>query len=111
MTATHNTKGAFEGAEGAICLNGSFKSSLSFVCVKLKSLVQPNKTKRRGHLAHLYFSTSSGSLGMLNLMEFGIDDHLELLVILPKSVKWEGIALCPVFYTRLEETYCQACTN
>ncbi len=23
MAATHKTKGAFEGAEGAICLNGS----------------------------------------------------------------------------------------
>ena len=33
---THKPKGAVEGAEGAICLNGSsgsLKSSLSFVCV------------------------------------------------------------------------------
>ena len=36
MAATHKTKGAFEGAEGAICLNGSPgspKSSFSSVCV------------------------------------------------------------------------------
>ena len=36
MAATHTTKGAFEGAEGAIHLNGSPgfpKSSFSFVCV------------------------------------------------------------------------------
>ncbi len=35
MAATYKTKGAFEGAEGAICLNGSpgsLKSSFSFVC-------------------------------------------------------------------------------
>ena len=36
MAVTHKTKGAVEGAEGAICLNvspGSPKSSFSFVCV------------------------------------------------------------------------------
>ena len=36
MVATHKTKGAFEGAEGAICLNGSpgsIKSSFSSICV------------------------------------------------------------------------------
>ena len=35
MAATHKTKGTFEGADGAICLNGSPgspKSSFSFVC-------------------------------------------------------------------------------
>ena len=40
MAATHKTKGASEGAEGAICLNGSSgspKSSLSFVCEALKA--------------------------------------------------------------------------
>ena len=34
MAATHKTKGAFEGAEGAICLNGSSgspKSSFSSI--------------------------------------------------------------------------------
>ena len=37
MAATHKTKGAFEGAEGAICLNGSSgspKSSFSCMCVR-----------------------------------------------------------------------------
>ena len=36
MVATHKTKGAFEGAEGAKCLNGSPgspKSSFSSICV------------------------------------------------------------------------------
>ena len=33
MAATHKTRGAFERAEGAICLNGSLKSSFSSICV------------------------------------------------------------------------------
>ena len=36
MAATHKIKGAFEGAVGAICLNGSSgspKSSFSSICV------------------------------------------------------------------------------
>ena len=37
MADTYKTKGAFEGAGGAICLNGSpgsLKSSSSFVCAE-----------------------------------------------------------------------------
>ncbi len=39
MAATYKTKGALEGAEGAICLNsssGSLKSSFSSVCEGLQ---------------------------------------------------------------------------
>ena len=37
----YKPKGAVEGAEGAICLNGSpgsLKSSLSFVCVRMQEI-------------------------------------------------------------------------
>ena len=46
MAATHKTNGAFEGAEGAICLygsSGSPKSSFSSICVS------PPLNFRRSH--------------------------------------------------------------
>ncbi len=45
MAATHKTKGTFEGAKGAICLNGSLgspKSSLSSMCVPQLTLYESN---------------------------------------------------------------------
>ena len=49
MAATHKTKGAFEGAEGAVCLNGSSgspKSSFSSLCAGL--LPNPLIYQKRG---------------------------------------------------------------